>query len=343
MKKQSLKVNSLLFSITILLFTVGLAAPPAFAAPGDFLTTVTFDVDCPSGLGVGIAMDGTDLWYSCFGAGGNDLKRADANTGIVEYEIDIVANGGLGALSYDATRDVIWAGDGGGTAGGEVYKIQLTGPAGSKTVSSSSLEFNVIADVGACGLNDGLAFDARNVADPNDDRLYYSNDCLTTTIRTFDLQGVLDESFPWAGNANYNSGLAIGGQLLIQGSNGASHVWVVDKTTKILDFDFPTNVVIGDPNFRDEDLECDTVTLSPIHIMWSKEANSPMRAHAFEFKQNECGIGGIPPPTLVGGQILPIDSMALIVAGSLTNVIWMAPILAGAAGVTAFYLKTRKN
>ena len=332
----------LLLSSIILVFTIGLDTPHAFAAPGDFVGTVTFNVDCPSGLGVGIAFDGTDLWYSCY-LSGMDLKRADAVTGIVEYETDIVTEGGLGALSYDATRDVIWAGDGGGTGGGgEVYKIQLTGPAGSKTVSGSTLEFDVEPDVGSCGLDDGLAFDARNVGNPNDDRIYYSNDCVTTTIRTFTLAGVLDETFPWTGTSGYNSGLAVGGQLLLQGANGASHVWVVDKTTKSADFDFPTNVVVTDPNFRDEDLECDTVTFAPIHVMWSKEAHSPMRAHAFEFKLNQCGVGGV-TGTPVGGEILPINSVALLLGGIQSMTLWMAPVLAGAAGTAAFYLKSRKN
>ena len=342
MKKQFLRLNLLLLSSTILVFTLGLATPHAFAVPGDFLGTVTFNVDCPSGIGVGIAMDGTDLWYSCYGSG-MDLKRADATTGIVEYETDIVANGGLGALSYDATRDVIWAGDGSGGpgGGGEVYKIQLVGPAGSKTVSGSSLEFDVDSVVGACGLDDGLAFDARSLGDPTDDRLYYSNDCGTTTIRTFTLAGALDESFPWTGTGCYNSGLAVGGQLLLQGSDGCSHVWVVDKTTKLADFDFSTTIP-ADPNFRDEDLECDTKTFGPTHVMWSKEAFSPMRAHAFEFKLNQCGIGGV-TVTPIGGEILPIDVTALFVAGTLTNAIWMAPVIAGAVGTTAFYLKTRMN
>jgi hypothetical protein len=59
-----------------------------------------------------------------------------------------------------------------------------------------------------------------------------------------------------------------------------------------------------------------------------------------------CG-GFIPPPgvdgQVIGGNILPIDASALLIAGALTNAVWMAPVLAGAAGATAFYIKTRKN
>jgi len=46
---------------------------------------------------------------------------------------------------------------------------------------------------------------------------------------------------------------------------------------------------------------------------------------------------------VVGGEFLPIDSTALMLAGLQSSAIWMLPVLAGAAGVTAFYLKTRKN
>ena len=267
-------------------------------ALGDLVGSVTFSVGCESGLGVGIAYDGTNLWYSCYEYGSEvsklDLHRADPNTGVVTASYNIVPIGGLGALSYDVTRNVIWAGEGGGGPGGEpVYRIDLDA---GQNVTGSTLEFDVGAVVGACNLDDGLAFDARNAAMPSDDRIYYSNDCGTTTIRSFDLTGGVDESFPWGGTGCYNSGLAVGGQLLYQGSDGCSHVWVVDKTTKVAAFDFITTVA-GDPNFRDEDLECDTDTFAAQgkHVMWSKEAYSPMRAHAFEIEFGSCGVGGAPP------------------------------------------------
>ncbi len=45
----------------------------------------------------------------------------------------------------------------------------------------------------------------------------------------------------------------------------------------------------------------------------------------------------------VGGEFLPIDSTALMLAGLQSSAIWMLPVLAGAAGVGAFYIKTRMN
>ena len=46
---------------------------------------------------------------------------------------------------------------------------------------------------------------------------------------------------------------------------------------------------------------------------------------------------------IVGGELLPIDSTALVLAGLQSSAIWMLPILAGAAGAGAYYIKTRMN
>ena len=91
------------------------------------------------------------------------------------------------------------------------------------------------------------------------------------------------------------------GSSSTQGSDGCNHVWVTDKTTNVLQFDFSTQVA-GDPNFRDEGLTCDTNTFGK-DVMWSKEAYSPMRAHAFEVPANSCGQGGQPVTATCGGRL----------------------------------------
>jgi len=48
-------------------------------------------------------------------------------------------------------------------------------------------------------------------------------------------------------------------------------------------------------------------------------------------------------PDVVGGESLSIDSTALVLAGLQTSAIWMLPILAGAVGAGAYYIKTRMN
>jgi len=46
---------------------------------------------------------------------------------------------------------------------------------------------------------------------------------------------------------------------------------------------------------------------------------------------------------VVGGEFLPIDSTALLIAGMSANLSLIVPIAAGIAGVGAFYIKTRMN
>jgi hypothetical protein len=46
---------------------------------------------------------------------------------------------------------------------------------------------------------------------------------------------------------------------------------------------------------------------------------------------------------VVGGEFLPIDNTALMLAGLQSSAIWMIPTLAGLAGAGAFYIKSRMN
>jgi hypothetical protein len=269
-------------SASLLLGGVGVLASqsPAGAANGDLVGTVTFSQNCGSGIGTGITFDGQYLWVSCY-ASNPDLLRADPVTGNVSATYNIQS--GLGSIAYDASRNAIWAAEGGSTSG--VLKIQLDA---SKNVTGSSVAF----DPGSVGLVDGLGYDGTN------DTLYWSPDT-STTIYHYTTTGTLLGSFAWSGNACFNSGVAIGGNLLFEGSDGCSHVWVVDKTTLAPAFDFST-VVSGDPNFRDEGLTCDTSTFASQgkQVMWSKEAYSPNRAAAFEIPSGTCGSGGRPATTL---------------------------------------------
>lgn len=140
-------------------FLLGIPIPPASAANGDLVGTVTFGQNCASGLGVGIAFDGTNLWFSCYESV-TDLYKANPTTGAIIASYNVV--GGLGALAWDSKRGEIWAGAGcaPGQTGAEVYLIDpATGVA--------SLQFYVPNFDGNC-LDDGLAFDATN------DTIYHS-------------------------------------------------------------------------------------------------------------------------------------------------------------------------
>lgn len=244
------------------------------AANGDFVHKTNFTQGCSSGIGVGIAFDGKYLWYSCY-ASTPDLYKAKALTGEVVASYNVA--GGLGALAWDGKRKVIWAGWGGGAGGGGVIR-QFNPATGATTTAFTIGEF--VYD----GLDDGLAYDAQ------DDSLYLSPDGATTIVH-YSSAGSKLGSFQWTGSGCYNSGLAIGGDLLYQGSDGCNHVWVIKKADHSAAFNFATDVS-GDSNYRDEDLECDTVTFSPKTVMWSVEAYEPRRAVAFEIPPGSCGTGG---------------------------------------------------
>ncbi|MGI0056040.1 MAG: hypothetical protein ACREAK_01565 [Nitrosarchaeum sp.] len=50
-----------------------------------------------------------------------------------------------------------------------------------------------------------------------------------------------------------------------------------------------------------------------------------------------------PPPLPIGGKIIPIETTALLLAGAQTSAVWMAPLLAGAAGVATILIKKKRN
>jgi len=259
--------------------TVTLATTqPASAAVGDLLHTTTFSVPCSSGLGVGVTFDGTYLWYSCAETGGTDLYRADPLTGTVSYSATI--DNGLGALAYDKNDNIIWAGPGCGTDLTSLWKIQLDG---SHQVATSTAVTNPRTD--NC-LMDGVAYDG------SDGTLYISPD-VSTTITQVTQAGVVIRTVTWTGSGCYNSGLAIGGGGLFQGSDGCQHVWVVDKNTLAPLYDFSTAA----SGSRDEGLSCDSQTFAPKDVMWSKDAYNDT-ANAFEVQPNTCITGGGASTTL---------------------------------------------
>lgn len=245
--------------------------PAAFAANGDPVHTTNFSIGCQSGVGVGIAFDGKFLWYSCYNSN-PDLFKAEALTGNVVASYNVAS--GLGALAWDGKRKMIWAGWGkDSSTKGNVYLIDPATGAGGLVFNAASAAIN--------DLDDGLAYDAQ------DDSLYISADT-STTIWHYTTGGGSLGSFPWAGSGCYNSGVAIGGDLLFEGSDGCNHVWVVKKSDLSAAFNFNT----GAGGVRDEDLECDSVTFSPRTVMWSMEAYEPRRTLAFEIPAGSCATGG---------------------------------------------------
>ncbi|GAC1444862.1 MAG: hypothetical protein NVSMB52_04660 [Chloroflexota bacterium] len=253
------------------------AGPVPVLNNGDVVKQTNFSQECPGpAIGVGIAFDGKYLWYSCYATGGSpDLFKADPTTGDVAASFNVA--GGLGALAWDGRRKELWAGWGGGAgSNGDIRLIDPT--TGTGTVQFNATQAN--QDYNS-GLDDGLAYDAQ------DDSLYVSPD-VSQKVYHYTLTGSLAGSFPWAGNSCYNSGVAIGGDLLFEGSDGCNHIWVVKRSDHSPAFDFPT----GSSGVRDEGMACDSVTFSPQTVLWSVEAYSPRRAVAYHIPSGSCATGG---------------------------------------------------
>jgi hypothetical protein len=277
--------------LLMLLGMFGSSPTPALAANGDVVHETRFSNPCPSGsfqvgrIGVGIAFDGEFLWYSCGATGPNpDLYKANALSGNVVASFNVA--GGLGALAWDGKRKRLWAGWGGGA--GSDGDVRLINPnTGVGTVAFNATEA-AFATADTRTLDDGLAYDFQT------DSLFVSPDT-SLAIYNYSIDGQFLGSFPWTGSgttpdghACFNSGVAIGGDLLFQGSDGCNHVWVINRSDRSPAFEFDT----GADGVRDEDLECDSVTFSPRTVMWSIEAYEPRRAIAFEIPPGSCATGG---------------------------------------------------
>jgi centrosomal CEP192-like protein len=294
-----------------------LTASAGYGQVGSLLGQVTFSTDCGvlsgvgSGVGVGITFDGTNLWYSCYNSKNSndpnhyDLKKADPKTGTVLASYDIA--GGLGALAYDATRNVIWAGEGGGVASnvGVVITIPLDS---NKNVSGAyQVAFPVpqaySSPPSSQDIVDGLAIDGV------DDTLYIHYD-FATEIAVYNAgTGAFIGFVPEAPGIQSGtpvmtnppvpycvvSGVAIGGNTLFEASDYCDYVWAVDKATQAEETasSFSVASSVGS-SFDEKALTCDTSTFGGNDAIWVKGAFSPQQAYAFEVSPNSCGVGGQP-------------------------------------------------
>ena len=148
-------------------------------------------------------------------------------------------------------------------------------------------------------------------------------------------------SVPWAGQTNiavlitdatsggYDDVYSGGDSALIQslGTSAGTHVPPIRMS----------DVFSGTDANAIADLTADAANSGGVFIQIPSDGSGVSAAISQIIET--CGGGG----AVIGGEILPIDASALLVGGLTSVSIWMAPILAGAAGVAAFYIKTRKN
>jgi len=269
----------------VLLSGIAVFAPsggtPANAASGDVVHSTTFSSPCPTSRSVGVAFDGTYLWYSCT-FGGPDLFRADALTGAFAGSWNIA--GGLGAITYDADDNAIWAGW--DTAlktvpAGDVTYIPLDSTQ-SVVTAGVTVKFNV-GKYATNGLVDGIAYDAQDKA------LYISPD-QSTSIDRFTTSGTFLDARKWVGTEVpglcFNSGLAIGSEQLFEGAAGCQEIYIANRVGNSLAGQFSTGT-----SGRTEGLACDSKTFFPKDVAWAVR-NGGDGAVAYEIPATSCGIGG---------------------------------------------------
>jgi hypothetical protein len=90
----------------------------------------------------------------------------------------------------------------------------------------------------------------------------------------------------------------------------------------------PLSIVAGGPGEYDFELIVTTKDTAPLPI-----AASSMKVI----------VGSEPPTVPVTGELLPLDSTALVIAGLAGSAVWMIPTLAGIAGAGIYLVKLRAN
>jgi len=261
----------------------------AFAAPGDLVTKISVPVPSPTGYGIGIAVDCdgnlyfTNTWI-------DTLYKMDKTGLLLDKKPLKDASGApisFGAISWDRTRNMIWAGT---DSSGSPLKVYLIDPAtGVATYKFTSCQYSF-------GFCDGIGYDG------SDNSIWVSDD-VSTTICHFDTLGndlgaitPLDASGNPLGHISGN--IAGKGNILYVGQNGLGQIVKIDKTTGNYLSSFAT---VGG---RDEDLECDVINFAPLEVIWSKDAYNDT-VFALEVEEGTCICAGEPTVITVEFDVKP--------------------------------------
>ena len=274
---------------TLALSLVLAASPTSFADVGDLIGNVNLPV---SGVGVSVAVDcDGNVYYTL--SGDNNLYKMDA-AGNLLATVDTGFD--FDELVYDVARDAFWAQLHGSTP----VAIYLVQPDGTATFQWNS------ATISIGTFRDGIALDAGDLNDLNDDQILISGD-VSDTIDFYMADGTfvrtLTPTNAAGGTLGLISGVTVGlGDLLYLGRNGAVEIVRVKKSdgTFIGSFASPGGA-------RDEGLECDPINFAPKLALWSREFNSPGFCSVIELEKGTCGCG-ISEPTapLCDGPVGPI-------------------------------------
>jgi len=267
-------------------------------SPGDILAHIKTDVNSPSGIAIGIAADCSDpvtLYYTHSFEPNLYMMDKDGRSLGAPVPLTDAETGepiSFGALSWDSTRDKLWAGT---DNSGNPLKVYLVDPVTGISKYIFTLQNEHI------GFCDGIAFDG------TDNSLWISDDVSDWIehwyVGDVDADGVgvaahietLYPKMPDGTPIGQISGLSVGrGDILYLGRDGLGKITRIHKDGS---FDSEFTTVGG----RDEDLECDVISFAPYEVLWSKDAyDDTLYAIAVETGTCACsgGAGIVPTPPI---------------------------------------------
>jgi hypothetical protein len=308
-------------ALAIAAFLFGIAAPVASANPGDLISTVVAPI--AAGGSDSIASDGQVLYYT--NPGDPTIHRVTIQ-GVPLPDIMVVGLedfDGIGALSYDITRNMFWAVDDGTSGlGRHVYLIDRGDPIATAVlqfiIPDSSLAPDECQSLFCHPKVDGLAYDAQG------DTLWYSPD-ESRTIYHFDTNGtplgyyrtnVPGQSFTPDCPTDFSSGIAVGDHGGPSSTSSPTAImydfsrdcpsWFkyqgTNDITPVKQAVYPTY-----NGMAPEDDECGNAAGSSVPVVWVRDENdSVLRA----FQVPTCFIGGgtqlQDKSRMTGGGGLPI-------------------------------------
>jgi hypothetical protein len=293
-------LSKLLGILLLVVILASAAASPAKANPGvgDQVHQLTVPISgVDTYCSIGLAFDGQFLYYDR--CSDQNIYKIDPVSGDLKDTFSSGINEFPNALAYDRTRNGIWIGaQRCNIFGMPIYFWDLDDDSVTQAFTIPNNLTNPASGqlfLREC-FTDGLAFDANDPTEPNDDEIWFGDD-VNPNIGVFRPDGVFLRGYDATSidpSLDRASGLAIGGQFLYVANDGGGDVFRADKAKNPLEL--VDQFTSGDT--RQEDMECDPVTFSPKEVMWVRTTPQggefPDVITAYEIELGSCGAGGAP-------------------------------------------------
>jgi uncharacterized repeat protein (TIGR01451 family) len=317
-------------------FAVALGAPVASASPSiqtirnyDHSGTACASISTTRGTSgyyktqapnsvTGMAFNGTDLLYSCWGDGTITAIRPTANAVTYPKDTSVGAGGiytvtglpgagtpGLGSLDWDAQHNVLWACNLSAFTGSQK---KLGADIGYITLSSDGSGSATFTDVANApdGCVNGIDYN------PADSTVSATGALLKNSTKTVD-QFVINSDLTAGAMTTWQPGKPLTPDGYVSGIEySANGLFLADNhgTTKTLQYtsDLVTSTRLSSSSHRYEDVACDPVTFAPTVVVWV-EWFDHNQAEPFQVPNNDSCTVTAPPPLSVT-QDAPAPVMA---------------------------------